>query len=112
MPQIRRASRTGTEPGNLPAEMAVIGRRLRQSRVVHLRQRRRCAEKNFGRTEAEPLIVRSPEAKFRSGKPTGKSRYPASIKRLTFFVDFAEDFDLHDECIVIEAEKITMMKDL
>lgn len=52
--------------------------------------------------ETEPLIVRSPRTKFRSSEPTGVSRYLASVK----------DFGLPEECIVIEAENITVLKDL
>lgn len=62
--------------------------------------------------EPEPLIVRSAKTKFWSSEHTGASRYLAAVRGLTFFVDFTEEFDVPENCIVIESEKITVFKDL
>ena len=62
--------------------------------------------------EPEPLIVRSPKTKFWSSEPTGLFRYLASVKGLTFFVDYTEELELPAECILIDAEKITVPEDL
>jgi hypothetical protein len=44
--------------------------------------------------EPEPLIVRSAKTKFWSSEPTGQFRYLASVKGLTFFVDYTEELDI------------------
>jgi hypothetical protein len=62
--------------------------------------------------EPEPLIVRSPKVKFWSAEPTGQFRYLTSIRGLTFFVDYTDELELPADCILIEAEKITVPKDL
>jgi hypothetical protein len=62
--------------------------------------------------ESEPLIVRSAKTKFWSSEPTGQFRYLASVKGLTFFVDYTVELDIPVESILIEAEKITVPKDL
>jgi hypothetical protein len=62
--------------------------------------------------ESDPLIVRSAKTKFWSSEPTGLFRYLSSVKGLTFFVDYTEELDIPAESILIEAEKITVPKDL
>lgn len=62
--------------------------------------------------EPEPLIVRSAKTKFWSAEPTGQFRYLASVKGLTFFVDYTEELDIPVGSILIDAEKITVPKDL
>src|SRR5580698_4324005 len=58
--------------------------------------------------DPEPLIVRSAKTKFWSGDLTGEFRYLASVKGLTFFVDYTVELDIPAESILIEAEKITV----
>jgi hypothetical protein len=62
--------------------------------------------------EPEPLIVRSEKTKFWSSEPTGEFRYLASVRGLTFFVDYTAELDIPAESILIEAEKIKVPKDL